>query len=87
MQACSWRFFFFFCYFYKYLLFTSKVSFDKQSEVLPNNNMFFFFFFLSFTLKVLGCFNPTLGQIWTNPNVGLKNVIKKFNPMAGFVHI
>jgi len=37
--------------------------------------------------KMLGCFNPTLGQIWTNPNVGLKNVIKKFNPMAGFVHI
>jgi len=30
------------CYFYKYLLFTSKVSFDKQREVLPNNNMFFF---------------------------------------------
>jgi len=21
---------------------------------------------------VLGCFNPSLGQIWTNPNVGLK---------------
>jgi len=21
---------------------------------------------------VLGCFNPNLGQIWTNPNVGLK---------------
>jgi len=20
----------------------------------------------------LGCFNPNLGQIWTNPNVGLK---------------
>jgi len=40
-----------------------------------------------YTLKMLGCFNPTLGQIWTNPNVGLKNVIKTFNPMAGFVHI
>jgi len=40
-----------------------------------------------YTLKMLGCFNPTLGQIWTNPNIGLKIVIKKFNPMAGFVHI
>jgi len=28
-----------------------------------------------YTLKMLGCFNPTLGQIWTNPDVGLKNVI------------
>jgi len=24
------------------------------------------------SLKMLGCFNPTLGQIWTNPNIGLK---------------
>jgi len=22
--------------------------------------------------KMLGCFNPNLGQIWTNPNDGLK---------------
>jgi len=22
--------------------------------------------------KMLGCLNPNLGQIWTNPNVGLK---------------
>jgi len=22
--------------------------------------------------KMLDCFNPNLGQIWTNPNVGLK---------------
>jgi len=22
--------------------------------------------------RVLGCFNPNLGRIWTNPNVGLK---------------
>jgi len=21
--------------------------------------------------KMLGCFNPTLGQMWTNPDVGL----------------
>jgi len=25
--------------------------------------------------------------MWTDPNVGLKMVIKKMNPMAGFVHI
>jgi len=25
----------------------------------------------------LGCFNPNLGQIWTNPNVGLKMLLKK----------
>jgi len=23
---------------------------------------------------MLGCFNQSLGQIWTNPNVGLKKV-------------
>jgi len=28
---------------------------------------------------MLGCFNPILGKIWTNPAI--------FNPMAGFVHI
>jgi len=27
---------------------------------------------MSITLNMLGCFNPTLGQIWTNPNIGLK---------------
>jgi len=25
---------------------------------------------------MLGCFNPNLGQIWTNPNVGLKMQLK-----------
>jgi len=45
---------------------------------------------------MLGCLNPNLGQIWTNPNV-VKNVISKFtptvlfycifNPTLGFVHI
>jgi len=29
-------------------------------------------FTFKYTLKMLGCFNPTLGQIWTNPNFGLK---------------
>jgi len=37
--------------------------------------------------KMLGCFDPILGQIWTNTNVGLKNAINRFNPTAGFVHI
>jgi len=36
---------------------------------------------LLYSLKMLGC------QMWTDPNVGLKMVIKKMNPMAGFVHI
>jgi len=26
---------------------------------------------------MLGCFNPNVGQIWTNPNVGLKMQLKK----------
>jgi len=26
---------------------------------------------------MLGCFNPNLGQMWTNPNVGLKMQFKK----------
>jgi len=43
---------------------------------------------------MLGCFNPNLGQIWTNPNVVLKmqfkNIqlkVKVFNPTFRFVHI
>jgi len=43
---------------------------------------------------MLGCFNPNLGQIWTNLNVGLKLKLKKctvesesFHPTFGFVHI
>jgi len=32
--------------------------------------------------------NPILGQIWTNPTVGLKkNATYKLNPTVGFVHI
>jgi len=38
---------------------------------------------VAYKIKMLGCFNPILGQIWTNSNIGLK----KFTPMAGFVHI
>jgi len=48
---------------------------------------------------MLGCFNPNLGQIWTNPNAGLKITVESeswswvyilndiFNPTFGFVHI
>jgi len=28
-------------------------------------------FYLVLTLKMQGCFNPTLGQKWTNPAIGL----------------
>jgi len=35
------------------------------------------------TLKMLGCFNPTLGQIWTNPNSWFKNVIKNVTQWLG----
>jgi len=43
--------------------------------------------------KMLGHFNPNLGQIWTNPNVGLKMYSRKwklgyiFYSTFGFVHI
>jgi len=37
---------------------------------------------------MLGCLNPNVGKIWTNPNVGLKcNFNCIFNPIFGFVHI
>jgi len=35
---------------------------------------------------MLGCFNPIIGQIWTNSNTGLKMSFKKcwvFNPILG----
>jgi len=37
--------------------------------------------------KLLGCFNLTLGQIWTNPAIGLNFYYYIFIPMFGFVHI
>jgi len=37
--------------------------------------------------QMLGCFNPILGQIWTNPAVGLNLLIAFLNPTFGFVHI
>jgi len=36
---------------------------------------------------MLGCFNPNLGQIWTNPNVGLKITFKNFNFSRFFDYI
>jgi len=32
---------------------------------------------------MVGCFNPIMGQIWTNPNVGLK-IKFKFDPQLGW---
>jgi len=55
---------------------------------------------LAYTLKMLGCFNPNLGKIWKNPNVGLKMQLKNlqlkvkvevwnyiFNPTFEFVSL
>jgi len=36
---------------------------------------------------MLGCFNPTLGQIWTNPAVGLHFYITFLTQHFRFVHI
>ncbi len=33
--------------------------------------------------KMLGCFNPTLGQIWTNPTFGLKIEGKNLTQQLG----
>jgi len=32
---------------------------------------------------MLGCFNPTLGQIWTNSNIGLKMYFKHVTQWLG----
>jgi len=45
----------------------SKV--DYQNKVQPKCTF----------LKMLGCFNPILGQIWTNSNIGLKMSFKNVN--------
>jgi len=43
-----------------------------------------FLLFFYYTLyKMLGCFNPTLGQIWTNPNIGLKMSLKNVTQWLG----
>jgi len=36
-----------------------------------------------YTLQILGCFNPNLGQIWTNPKVGLKMSLKNITQWLG----
>jgi len=38
---------------------------------------------LVYTLKMLGCFNPTFGQIWTNPKVWLKMQLKNLTQWLG----
>jgi len=51
----------------------------KINSPLEKMNDFFFFLlrepicstFFNYTLKMLGCFNPILGKIWTNPAIGL----------------
>jgi len=35
----------------------------------------------------MGCFNPSLGQIWTNSSHWVKCLNYIFNPTFGFVHI
>jgi len=35
------------------------------------------------TLKMLGCFNPILGQTWTNSNIGLKMSFKNVTQWLG----
>jgi len=37
--------------------------------------MFFIYLTDIYTVKLLGCLNPTLGQIWTNPAIGLNFLI------------
>jgi len=32
---------------------------------------------------MLGCFNQILGQIWTNPNIGLKKLFKNVTQQLG----
>jgi len=52
------------------------------SEEAVNNKMQELYA-LMYTLKMLGCFNPTLDLIWTNPNVGLKNELKNVTQWLG----
>jgi len=35
--------------------------------------------------KILGCFKQILGQIWTNPAIGLHFLITFFNPMFPYL--
>jgi len=40
----------------------------------------------TYSKKLLGSFNPTLGQIWTNPSHWVTFFNYIFNPTFGFVH-
>jgi len=55
----------------------------KERKLWVNYSLCYFMFFIYVQFEVReaidnskhykhSCFNPTLGQIWTNPNVGLK---------------
>jgi len=48
-----------------------------MSIIVYFKSVFFFYLwkYVHYTLKMLGCFDPTLGQIWTNPAIGLNFVI------------
>jgi len=47
---------------------------DHQNKVLADIYIFSKF------KKLLGCFNPALGQIWTKPAISLHFLITVFNP-------
>jgi len=42
------------------------------TEILFVTTLQKYFFKFLHSKKILGCFNPNLGQIWNNLNVGLK---------------
>jgi len=44
------------------------MSATKQIQLISLKGLFF----TCIHSTMLGCFNPNLGQIWTNPNFGLK---------------
>jgi len=51
---------------------TKNVVNSSQMDKKVNYNLYKLQFVNFCTLKnMLGCFNPNLGQIWTNPIVGL----------------
>jgi len=63
-----------------YMAFNIKYKLFHSSLTVLNWKM-------SHSKKMLGCFNPILGQIWTIPAIGLHFLITFFNPVFEFVHI
>jgi len=45
---------------------------SRTLKVFEVRQMGFYFKNIDCTLKKVGCLNPNLGQIWTNPNMGLQ---------------